>query len=102
MKPASQALSAIVIVSALLLSGQAANAQQICAPNEKVALQLERKFDEQVIGRGLTPNGKAMFELFSSKSGSWTVVVSEPSGRSCVVASGESWQRIPLLVGDPA
>ena len=102
MKPASQALSAIVIASALLLSAQPANAQQVCAPHEKAVLQLEEKFDEQVVGRGLTPNGKAMFEVFVSESGSWTVLVSEPSGRSCVVASGESWQRIPLLVGDPA
>ncbi len=101
-KAPSQALSAIVIASALLLSAQPANAQQVCAPHEKAALQLEEKFDEQVIGRGLTPNGKAMFELFVSESGSWTVIVSEPSGRSCVVAIGESWQRIPVLVGDPA
>ncbi len=102
MKPASQVLRAIAAASALLLSAQSANAQQVCAPHEKAALQLEEKFDEQVIGRGLTPNGKAMFELFVGESGSWTVLVSDPSGRSCVVVSGESWQRIPLLVGDPA
>ena len=102
MKPASQILSAIVIASALLLPAQSVNAQQVCVPHEKVKLQLEEKFDEQVIGRGLTPNGKAMFELFVSESGSWTVIVSEPSGRSCVVAGGESWQPIQMLVGDPA
>ncbi len=101
MKPTILALSAIVIASALLLSAQPANAQQVCALHEKVVLQLEKKFDEQVVGRGLTPNGKAMFEVFVSGSGSWTVLVSQPSGRSCVVAIGESWQRIPLLVGDP-
>ncbi len=76
MKPASQALSAIVIASALLLSTQPANAQQVCRPHEKAAFQLEEKFDEQVVGRGLTPNGKAMFEVFVGESGSWTVLVS--------------------------
>ncbi len=102
MKLASQVLSAIVIASALLLSAQPANAQQVCAPHEKATLHIEEKFDEQVVGRGLTPNGKAMFELFVSESGSWTVLVSDPSGRSCVVAIGENWQHITLLVGDPA
>ncbi len=102
MKSASQASSAIAIASALLLSAQPANAQQFCAPHETAALQLEEKFDELVVGRGLTPNGKAMFELFVSKSGSWTVLASDPSGRSCGVAIGESWQRIALPVGDPA
>ncbi len=76
MKSASQASSAIAIASALLLSAQPANAQQFCAPHEKATLQLEEKFDEQVVGRGLTPNGKAMFEVFVGESGSWTVLVS--------------------------
>ncbi len=102
MKPISQYISAFVLASALLLAVQPANAQQVCAPHEKTALQLKKNFDEQVVGRGLTPNGKAMFELFVSESGSWTVLASDPSGRSCVVASGESWQHTPLLVGDPA
>ena len=102
MKPTRQALSAICIASALLLSAQSANAQQVCAPHETVALQLEEKFAELVVGRGLTPNGKAMVELFVSESGSWTMLVSEPSGQSCVVATGEGWRRMPLLVGDPA
>lgn len=102
MKPASQALSAICIAAALLLSTQAAKARQVCAPHEKAALQLEQKFNEQVVGRGLTPNGKSMVELFVSQSGSWTVLISEPNGRSCVVATGESWRSMPLLVGDPA
>ena len=64
--------------------------------------KLEKKFEEQVAGRGLVANGKAMFELFVSKSGSWTVLVSDPKGRSCIIASGEHWQQIPLVVGDPA
>ena len=101
MKPASQVLRAIATASALLLSAQVANAQQVCAPHDKVVLQLEKQFAEQVAGRGLTPNGKSMLELFVSKSGSWTVLVSDPIGRSCVVASGESWHGIPLVLGDP-
>ncbi len=102
MKPASQTLSAIVTTTALLLLALPAEAKQVCVTHDKAALELKEKFEEQVIGRGLTPNGKAMFELFVGVSGSWTVLVSEPSGRSCVVATGESWQRVPLLVGDPA
>ena len=102
MKPASQALSAIAVASALLLSAQPADAQQVCVPHEKAVVQLKKNFDEEVIGRGLTPSGNAMFELFVSDSGSWTVLVSEPNGRSCVIATGESWQQIPLLEGNPA
>ena len=102
MKPASQTLSTIVIVLASLLSTQTAYAQQACALRDAATVKLEKQFDEQVAGRGLARNGKAMFELFVSESGSWTVLVSDPKGRSCIIANGESWQQIPLVVGDPA
>jgi hypothetical protein len=40
--------------------------------------------------------------LFVSEKGSWTVVVSQPNGPSCILASGESWHHMPLLIGDPS
>ena len=76
-------------------------AQQACLAHEAAEKELEKQFDEKVVGRGLANSGKAMFELFVSDKGTWTVMVSEPNGRSCVLASGESWQHLPLLSGDP-
>ena len=102
MKPASQVLRAIAAAAALLLSAQAANAQQVCTVRDEALVQLEKKFDEQVAGRGLAANGKRMLELFVSKTGSWTVLVSDPSGRSCIMASGEAWQGLAPILGDPA
>ena len=101
MKPASQALRAIAAAAALFLSVQGANAQQVCAVREKAVVQLEKQFEEQVAGRGLATDGKLMFELFVSENGSWTVLVSDPKGRACVVASGEPWQGLVRIVGDP-
>ena len=80
----------------------AAVAQQDCVLREKAVPRLQKEFEEQIVGRGLTPNGKVMFELFVSQSGTWTVLVSDTDGRSCIVASGASWQRVPLVLGDPA
>ena len=102
MKSTIRTLGAITVAAAALLTAQPGHARQMCAPHDAAAMQLEDKFDEQVVGRGLTPNGQAMFELFVSETGSWTVLASDPQGRSCVIASGDSWHRIPLLVGDPA
>ena len=69
--------------------------------HDKAVLQLEKQFKERVAGRGLAENGKQMLEFFVSEKGSWTVLVSDPSGRSRVVASGESWQGNTLILGDP-
>ncbi len=86
----------------LLLSAQAANAQQVCTVHDKAVVQLAKQFDEQVAGRGLATNGKRMLELFVSETGSWTLLASDPSGSSCVVASGQAWQKLARPLGDPA
>lgn len=83
-----------------LLAGPAA-AQQACLLRDTTVTRLEERYGERVLGRGLANAGTAMFELFVSETGSWTVVVSDPKGRSCVVASGEDWQQLPLKQGDP-
>ncbi len=102
MKTLYRALAILGFVGAMLSSTGPASAQQACVTHEAAAKQLGKQFNEMVVGRGLANSGKAMFELFVSEKGSWTVVVSEPNGRSCILASGESWQQMPLLIGDPA
>ena len=92
----------LIAASALFLSASSAIAEQICAPRDRAEIQLKKQFGEMVSGRGLAANGKQMIELFVSEKGSWTVLTSDPNGRSCVMASGENWQGIKILVGDPA
>ena len=59
-------------------------------------------FEEQIVARGLTQEGKAMFELFTSEGGSWTLIVTDTEGKSCIIASGEGWHDMPRIKGDPA
>ena len=102
MKTAIQIIRTLAAAFALLLTVQAANAEEACNLRDAVVGQLDTQFDEQVAGRGLAANGKLMLELFVSEAGSWTVLVSEPGGRSCILGSGEAWQRLARTVGDPA
>ena len=92
----------LIAASVLFLSASSANAEQVCAPRDTAVIQLEKQFGESVSGRGLAVNGKRMIELFVSEEGSWTVLISDPNGRSCVMASGEGWQGITKRAGDPA
>jgi hypothetical protein len=64
-----------------------------CAKREDVVRILRESFGEHPVGHGLATTG-AMAELFSSASGSWTIVATSPSGMSCMVGSGESWQTV--------
>lgn len=95
------ALIAAAGVLPLLASPAAAQAQQVCVMRDAAAERLEKQFGERVQGRGLANAGQAMFELFVGEKGSWTMVVSDPKGRSCVIASGDNWQQLQSLRGEP-
>ena len=91
----------LIAASVLFVLSPTAQAQQVCAPRDTALMQLEEKFEEKVFGRGLAANGKRMIELFVSATGTWTMLATNPMGHSCVMASGENWQGIMVLVGDP-
>ncbi len=46
--------------------------------------------------------GAAMVELFVAKAGTWTVIATDPAGRTCVVARGKDWFSIVPVSGEPA
>ena len=43
---------------------------------------------------GLASNG-SMIEIFASPNGSWTIVMTQPDGVTCLMAAGESWEDLP-------
>ena len=102
MTPKSRSLTSLFAVSAVLFAAEAAHAQRNCGLRTETLNKLEKQYHERVYGRGLTPNGKSMFELLISETGSWTVLASTPEGRSCVVAGGDSWHEIKPFVENPA
>ena len=80
----------------LIFMTQEARAAQ-CAPRDQVVAGLATGFDEVRRGAGLTaaPDGRAqMIEIFTSASGSWTIVVTKPDGQTCLVGSGQAWEDI--------
>jgi hypothetical protein len=68
-----------------------------CAARAEVVKMLKDTFGERLVAHGLATSG-AVAELFSSPSGSWTIVATSPNGVSCMVGAGESWKT--TLVAD--
>ena len=64
--------------------------------------QLKKQHGESITGRGIARGGKSMVELLTGKNGSWTVVVTDVKGRSCIVATGNAWHAITPLKGQPS
>ncbi len=80
---------------ALLFAGPAfAEVDQAnCGPRPKLLGYLSDKFSEQPVMLGLTSDGNVL-EVAASSNGSWTIVVTLPTGVSCAVAAGEKWAKL--------
>jgi hypothetical protein len=75
-----------------------------CAIRSDVVAQLADRYQETRRGMGRAGNDSVV-EVFASESGSWTIIVTTPSGFSCLVGSGDGWEPLAEALpapGDPA
>ena len=42
---------------------------------------------------GLSTDG-GLIEIYSSEDGTWTILITRPSGVACLVAAGDSWEEL--------
>ena len=67
-----------------------AAAQNICAPRDDVVQRLWDRWQEAQVTVAMVADGR-LLEIFVSETGSWTAVISDPGGRSCVASAGKNW-----------
>ena len=72
-----------------------ADAQLQCYNRSELVTHLELKYNEELTGAGVTSDGR-LLEVFASKDGSWTALVTRPDGYSCIIAHGEVWDWLPV------
>ena len=71
-----------------------------CAERSNVIDTLGSQYKESPRAIGLV-SMEAVLEIFVSETGTWTVVVTDPQGVSCVLAAGQSWEDIPVASNAP-
>ena len=80
----------------LALTSVPASAQQVrnCAPRDIVVERLASGYGESRQSIGIGAQG-AVVEVFASNdTGTWTITVTNPSGLTCLVASGQSFETL--------
>jgi hypothetical protein len=76
-----------------------------CGERESMVQRLERAFGEVQKGAGLVNAGQLVEVWRSDETGTWTILMTDPEGMSCIVAAGEGWRDIDeklIAKGDPA
>jgi hypothetical protein len=96
----------LLLATALLGTTAAApvHAQASCGQREEIVAVLAEKYRESHQASGLQTQS-AMIEIWASpETGTWTILMTQASGVSCVVASGQSWNpyQTAALIGTPS
>jgi len=65
-----------------------------CDRRQRVLGHLADKYKESPVAIGVT-NGGGLVEVLSTGDGrTWTIIVSNPDGLTCLLATGEGWRPI--------
>lgn len=93
------AVSAVALAAAVTSHPVSAQQQQApaCVKRTELLSHLSNKFQEAPVAMGVADNG-ALLEVFSTTDGAtWTVALTMPSGVTCLVATGQSWENVPRM-----
>ena len=77
-----------------------ASAQTICGKRDAFLTQLGKSHKEVPVAVGLLSNG-SVIEVLASDDGSWTMLVTNPDGATCVLAAGEAWETVARVAFGP-
>jgi len=68
--------------------------RQQCDERTKVLGHLAKKYQEAPVAIGVTSAGGLVEVLSTGDGNTWTIIVSNPNGVSCLLAAGEGWRAI--------
>lgn len=78
----------------LLCFSLPAHADSICGPRADFVKALKDKYQESRRGIGVSGEA-AIVEIYTSKAGTYTIIVTRPDGLSCIIAAGSGWEELP-------
>jgi hypothetical protein len=83
------------IGTALALSALPAQAQFICGGHSEIVAGLAQAFQQKQIGYGVVGEA-AIVEIYVSANGTWSMLVTDVKGRSCIFATGDGWENTAI------
>ena len=71
-----------------------------CAQRDGLIAALLDRFGEGSLGLGVSDSGSVVEVFRSERTGTWSLLLTLPDGRTCLLAAGGMWVTTPT--GDPA
>jgi len=99
-----RSLAVLSVLGCSLVAGSiesSAQAQASCGPRHQIVKLLSDRYKEDPVGIGLARPGQVL-EVFASQAGTWSMVMTMPDGKACLIAAGENCEMMTKIKGDPA
>jgi len=80
-----------ILMMVIFVIAISAHARVLCGDRNKMISSLESNYQESRAGLGIVADG-SIVELFTAKSGTWTVLITRPGGPTCVIGTGNDWE----------
>jgi len=98
MATVSWILAASFAVAALLgpvgAHAQTKSQTLLCDQRASIIGHMAEKYREAPVAIGVTSTGSIVEVLTTGDGTTWTIIVSNPNGTSCLVAAGEGWRAL--------
>ena len=96
----------LIILTIMFFSIDRSGAEQrtqsaTCNTRTKIVDGLAKRFGEAPVFLGLSPDGSRAFELLASQNGSWTMIMTNNAGVTCIILVGNSAFVAPLASNKP-
>ncbi len=72
-----------------------ATLSQVCDDRTAILSHLANRYAEAPIALGKASNGSLIEVLTSNSGATFTIIITMPDGRSCMMAAGEYWESMP-------
>lgn len=92
-------------VAALTICAGVAQAQPNCGDRDKIVTHLQSKYQETHRASGLESDTKMVEIWTSGDSGTWTILITQANGVTCVAAAGQNWLDLgeqDVALGQPS
>jgi hypothetical protein len=88
--------TATLLSLALAATATTAQANMVCGKRQVFVDAMAKKYNEFPQGIGIAGQSD-LLEIYVSEKGTWTIMVTKAqSGSSCILATGQSWETIPM------
>lgn len=88
-------MKSLMLAAVVAMTAASAFAQtRQCVERETATTYLAEKYGESVQGIGMMPGGLVMEIWANVETGTWTVVSTQADGMTCLIASGDAFERM--------